>query len=96
MKTQQLLYFLSAIASDKRVNVWHIGTYYALIQLWLQSDQQNTFQISRRKVMALARIGSIVTYHKCIKELQLFGYIIYTPSYNPFLGSKVCLINELN
>ena len=92
MKTEQLLYLLSAISCDKRINVWHIGTYHALIQLWIQSDQQNPFQISRRKVMALARIGSIVTYHKCIKELQLFGYITNTPSYNPFLGSMISLI----
>lgn len=41
--------------------------------------------------MRLAHISSIVTYHKCIKDLEMLGYIHYHPSYHPSLGSKVFL-----
>ncbi|MFT3919191.1 hypothetical protein [Cloacibacterium sp.] len=36
------------------------------------------------------------TYHKCIKELQNFGYIEYIQSFNPYKGSLVNLYNFEN
>lgn len=41
--------------------------------------------------MKVAHIGSIATYHKCIKELQQFGFIEYRPSFDPSLGSQINL-----
>jgi hypothetical protein len=41
-----------------------------------------------------SRIGSIVTYHKKIKELKAWGYIEYTPSCHPKKGSKIILLNR--
>lgn len=41
--------------------------------------------------MEIAMVRSIATYHKSIKELAYFGYIEYSPSYNPALGSTVCI-----
>lgn len=43
--------------------------------------------------MRISKICSKVTYHKCIKELHEKGYIIYEPSYNPFKGSLVHMLN---
>jgi hypothetical protein len=43
--------------------------------------------------MKLSKIGSTATYHKCIKELNNWKYILYKPSHNPFKGSKVKLFN---
>lgn len=43
------------------------------------------FPISRKNIMQPSKIGAIVTYHKCISELQEYGYIIYKPTYNPYL-----------
>ncbi len=31
------------------------------------------------------------TYHKCMKELEAYGYIEYVRSYSPVLGSLVYL-----
>lgn len=91
MGADQLIVFLKAIAADKRVNVWHAGIYHALIHLWINNNQKNPLPISRRKVMSLAKIRSIATYHKCINDLQRFGYIDYRPSYNYVCGTKVFL-----
>ncbi len=43
--------------------------------------------------MRISKISSKATYHKCLKNLHALGYINYEPSYNPFKGSQVFLLN---
>jgi hypothetical protein len=43
--------------------------------------------------MRVSKICSKVTYHKCIRELNNYGYLRYEPSYNPFKGSLVYLFD---
>jgi hypothetical protein len=43
--------------------------------------------------MKVSKICSKATYHKCIRELNDYGYLSYHPSYNPFKGSLVYLFN---
>ncbi|MFB9843954.1 hypothetical protein [Mucilaginibacter ginsenosidivorans] len=78
--------------SDDRITAWHQSLYMALFYLWLSNGTQNPLQVSRKMLMDLSRIQSIVTYHKCIRELRDYGYIKYTPSYHPTLGSQVDLL----
>jgi hypothetical protein len=80
-----------SLSNDKRVNVWHMSIFMALLYLWKQNDYSNPVAITRRVVMALAHVHSIVTYHKCIKELQQYGYILYEPSFNPSIGSFITI-----
>ena len=47
-------------------------------------------------MMKLSKIAAYGTYHKCIKDLQDFGYIEYSPSFNPYKGSLVNLHNFEN
>jgi len=77
--------------SDKRIGVWHISLYLALLYRWHENEYVNPIQITRREIMKLAHVGSNVTYHKLIKQLQEFEYIKYLPSYHPTLGSQVYL-----
>jgi hypothetical protein len=42
-------------------------------------------------VMKISKIGSKATYHKCLKELDVWGYLKYTPSHNPLKGSKILM-----
>lgn len=46
--------------------------------------------------MRVSKIASFATYHKCIKDLDAKGYIKYEPSYNPFKGSLVHIIDLTN
>jgi hypothetical protein len=39
--------------------------------------------------METSKIRAKATYHKCINELQEFGYIIYKPSFNPYRGTEI-------
>jgi hypothetical protein len=80
------------LAADQRINVWHFSIYMSLLHEWLLNEGVNPVSISRKRIMEQTHIGSIVTYHKCIRQLKDYGYIIYVPSYNPFIGSYVSLL----
>ncbi|SEJ69429.1 hypothetical protein SAMN04487995_5983 [Dyadobacter koreensis] len=94
MKKDQILHLIRRACQDQRLNVWHLATYHALIELYAQSETAGDFYISRKKVMRLARISGLITYHKYIGELQTLGYIVYTPSYHPKMGSRIQLLSE--
>ncbi|MEO6522483.1 MAG: hypothetical protein ABIN91_12440 [Mucilaginibacter sp.] len=59
---------------------------------WVSEGFKNPLQVSQLRLMELSSIQSIVTYHKCIRQLQEFGYIDYFPSYHPVFGSQICLL----
>ena len=76
-------------SKDTRLNPTHISLYIALFQLWNQSFFKGEFYINREEVMDYSKIGSKSTYHRCIKELSHWNYLLYTPSHNPFKGSRI-------
>lgn len=79
------------LIQDERVTVWHISIYLTFIHLWIHNKSINPIRISRKNIMQLARIKGIATYHKCINDLQKFGYIEYHPTYDYYAGTKVYL-----
>src|SRR5450432_3337225 len=91
MYLPQMTYFFSAISSDDRIGYTHIVLYMALFQCWNKNEFNNPISISRSQVMKLAKINSKTTYHKYMKDLTDFGYIKYSPSYHPVLGTTVSL-----
>ena len=84
---------LEQFSKDNRLNPTHISLYLALFQIWNYNRFPKDFHINREEVMKISKIGSTATYHKCIKELSHWKYILYSPSHNPFKGSKVKLFN---
>ena len=76
-------------SKDSRLNPTHISLYIALFQLWNLNRFLEEFFINRDEVMQLSKIGSKSTYHRCIKELSHWKYIVYFPSHNPYRGSKI-------
>ncbi|MDV7188472.1 hypothetical protein R3X25_14360 [Lutibacter sp. TH_r2] len=80
-------------SKDARLNPTHISLYIALFQLWNYNRFPEEFYINREEIMKFSKIGSNTTYHRCIKELSHWKYILYKPSHNPFKGSKVRLFN---
>ena len=61
----------------------------ALFQIWNYNFFKGEFYINREEVMAFSKIGSKSTYHRCIKELSHWNYLLYKPSHNPFKGSLI-------
>lgn len=88
--------FYDRIQQDDRLNPTHISLYLALFQFWNLNHFENPISISRNEMMRLSKISALGTYHKCIKQLQDFGYIEYLPSFNPYKGSLVNLYNFEN
>jgi hypothetical protein len=86
---RDLLHYL---INDSRITVWHMAVLFGIIQLANGYDFKEPIYISRKKIMSLSHVNNFVTYHKCIKELQIFGYIEYFPSYHPGIRSKIYLI----
>lgn len=80
-------------SKDNRLNPTHISLYVGLFQIWNNNRFPEEFYINRDEVMSFSKIGSKSTYHKCIKELSHWQYIIYYPSHNPFKGSRIKMFN---
>jgi hypothetical protein len=80
---------LKRMSMDGRLNATHISLFSGLFVQWQRGGFKSPFSITRKTLMAFSRIASIATYHKCIKELDEYGYICYEPSYHPKLGSQV-------
>lgn len=85
-------HFLKKAANDPRLLPTHISLFMAMFYYSPDEAPQSFFKVSRKKLMHFARIKSAATYHKCIRELVQFGYIIYQPSYDPYRASMVSLV----
>ena len=85
--------FFEKVAKDKLINATHVSLYMALFQFWNCNRFKNPISISRDEVMRISKISAKATYHKCLKALHANGYINYEPSYNPFRGSHVFMLN---
>jgi hypothetical protein len=88
--------FFERVAMDERLNPTHVSAYMALFQFWNINKFENPVHISRNDMMKASKINANATYHKVINELQEFGFIKYKPSFNPFKGSAVYMINLEN
>ncbi|WP_418264199.1 transcriptional regulator [Flavobacterium faecale] len=85
--------FFEKVSIDHDLNPTHISLYMSIFQMWNQNRFQNPIGISRDELMRISKIASSATYHKCIKELHEKGYVKYSPSFNPFKGSILEVIN---
>lgn len=90
---QHLNAVFKAFQEDSRLNPTHISLYLALFQLWNHHRFCESFYVNREDVMKLSKIGSKSTYHRCVKELNHYKYLVYEPSHNPFKGSKIKMLN---
>ena len=85
--------FFMRMSDDRQMTPLHISLYMALFQVWNLNRFQNPFTIVRDEMMQLSRIGSVNTYARCIKQLHEWGYILYVPTSNMYLGSHVTCIS---
>lgn len=90
---KHLTEFFDRAIQDQKLNPTHISLYIVLFHFWTTNHFQNPISITRGEVMHLSKIASKATYHKCIKELNDKGFLKYEPSFNPYKGSNVHLIN---
>lgn len=86
------------MGKEQRLMATHISLFTALFVQWQRNDFISPFPVTLKELMGYSRIASIATYHKCIRELDGYGYIRYQPSYHPAKGSLIywpeCLKKE--
>lgn len=87
--------FYEAIRDDPGIGPTHNSLYMAIFQLYNLNDLKNPVNICRKKVMEVAKISGLATFHKNIKDLNTFGYIKYLPSYNSSKSSQANLLKPL-
>ncbi len=85
--------FFNRISNEESLNPTHISLYLTLFQCWNVNRFKNPITISRDEMMKGSKIASKATYHKCIKDLQRLKFLDYFPSYNPYSGTEVFMIN---
>ena len=78
--------------TDERLNPAHISLYVTLFQCWNYRRFQNPFMILRDEIMQASKIRSKSTYHRCIRELDSYGYVKYYPSKNAMTGSRIRIV----
>ena len=81
--------FYNKIQIDPEIAPCQIALYLALFQCWNKQRFENPIHIIRDEVMRLSKITSKSTYHRSMKILHNNQYIIYIPSYNPYIGSQI-------
>ena len=74
------------------MNPSHISLYMALFQIWNLHHFKKRFFVNRDEIMALAKLGSRNTYHRCIKNLDNWSYLKYLPTHNPYKSSEVVML----
>jgi hypothetical protein len=91
-----LVDFFGAVQTDPRVNCRHISLYTALFRQWVAAGFQNPLEMFSKEVMELCKISASSTYHKTIRELHEFGYILYAASFNHNKRSRIYLLEIIN
>lgn len=94
MYLRQLIGFFIRASGDHRVGPHHVALYMTLYQQWCINNGKSPFPVTQTQLRQTAKIGR-TTYHKCMRDLEAYGYIQYVRSYSPVLGSLVYL-EELN
>lgn len=86
--------FFEAIEADARISITHIGIYAALLRYRIQVGFINPIQVFSHEIMDIAKISSAITYHKCVRDLSDYGYIIYEPSFSHTKGSRIFFVEK--
>lgn len=86
--------YISLYIEDPKLTVWHLSILIAILGLGYKQGQRRRIKVSRSKIMELSHINTLPTYHKYFKQLQVLGYIKYTPSYHPGYKSEVKLFRK--
>ncbi|MFB9843956.1 hypothetical protein [Mucilaginibacter ginsenosidivorans] len=83
--------FFHAIRRDPRIGLNHIGLFAILAAHWQDLGCPEFIHAFAHELMPLAKVSS-TTYHRCIRDLHDFGYIVYEPTYKRNERSRISLI----
>ncbi|WP_159800743.1 hypothetical protein [Flavobacterium sp. MK4S-17] len=94
MTTIEFTQFIAVIEKDRRLTAWHLSLLAAVLFLAIKQGRAEAVKVSRSRLMSLAHITTLPTYHKYFKSLQHLGYIVYRPSYHPGVRSEIDILTQ--
>ncbi|RFZ92832.1 hypothetical protein D0C36_15680 [Mucilaginibacter conchicola] len=83
--------FFGAVKNDPRISITHIGLFATILEYWQTRGFPVPLCAYAHEIMPMAKILANTTYHRCIRDLHDFGYIIYQPSYKRNERSRIIL-----
>lgn len=90
--TKPLHTFFEQIRSDQRISSTHIGIFAALLHYRMDRGFCNPIKAYSHEIMPLAKISSLRTYSRCVRDMSDFGYLTYTPSKKKTVPSTIYFI----
>jgi hypothetical protein len=87
----ELTDFMQRAKKDPRLGPMHISLYMAILYCWLQQGEYGPARVSAKELMPIAKIGGFRSMYKTLRQLHVYGYIQYHPSFNRMEKSKVYL-----
>ncbi len=88
----QFAYFIKKASTDDRLTRTQLSLYIAILYCWYDQKGTKEIKVTRKNLMSLSKIPAISTYHRNLKTLIVLGYILYTPTFNHYVKSKVLLV----
>ncbi|WP_299285231.1 hypothetical protein [uncultured Mucilaginibacter sp.] len=88
--------WVSRMGADSRMLATHVSLFAAIFVCWQRSGFESPFPVSRKMLMSYSRISSFATYHKCIRQLDEYGYIRYRPSFDPVGPGSLVWLPEIS
>lgn len=82
---------MDKIENDARIGPTHVALYMAFYDLWLENNQVDSVDLAVSQVMKKAKILARSTYVGAIRDLHQWGYLVYQPSYNNRIRSRIRL-----
>lgn len=88
----QFAYFIKKASTDDRLTRTQLSLYIAILYCWYDQNGMKEIKVTRKNLMSLSKISAISTYHRNLKTLITLGYIVYAPTFNHYVKSKVLLV----
>lgn len=85
---------MEACLRDPRIGPAHVSLFAAIVHLLVSSRGDQPLIVYGRELAKHAKI-SARTYHTCMKDLVLGGYLRYEPSFNPAHGSLIYFLGDI-
>lgn len=92
MEAALFFILLGKLQEDFRIGTAHISLMAALITLNEIQQNNNTVYVKGGELRLHSKISSKSAYHKCLQDLQSFGYISYEPCLNRYKKSKIDIL----
>jgi len=89
-----LTQFFKAIEKDQRIRITPIGIFAAFLRFRTAAGYINPVKAYRHEIMKIAKISGPVTYRRCIRDLNDYGYINYLPKRNR--NQKTIVASRIN